>query len=221
MQPALVWAGSEQKHTEMSDEMATRKRVSGGLVESVAPSSGIITKAEIIAIRDAALLAEERVKHGKLPRPRDRKKRERVDPRIGRYRSNSDRIEEFELALLQHGINFEELEKHAISYQRGTRTPLAKLAHAVMEWWCSASISHIRVVFVDPASGYTERNMPKLSSMEGMQLVARGLAGGVWVSTRKQLLEARKWKKRMISLTPAERLREPMVFGDERLAHEE
>lgn len=170
-------------------------------------------KAEAEAL--AAARASEKRTHAKSSKPG------RQDTRKARYRDNSDRIEEFEVALLKHGIDFDEVERGAKQYEAGTRTPMAKLSHAVLDWWCSAAISHMRIVWVDPASGYTERTIPKLSSIEGKDLVGRGLAGGVWVSTRKQLLEARKWKKRMLAMTPLQRLTEPLVFGDIRLGDAE
>ena len=190
----------------------TRKELEAIVAEARAAREA---EAQEAARAEAQKRAAQQAKAGRV---RGSKKRARVeDGRVGRYRANSDRIEEFELRLLRHGVNFDEIEKYAKQYDAGTRTPLAKLAHAVLDWWCSASISHMRIIWVDPISGFTEETVPKLSSLEGQSLVARGLAGGVWVSTRRQLLQARQWKAHMLSLTPVQRITEPMVFGDLRL----
>lgn len=134
-----------------------------------------------------------------------------------RKRIYTDGVDDFELALAKHGISFEDLMKAARSLEMGTHTPYARLAAAVLLWWCSKPMAARRVVWVDPDTGYTSRTLPKFSTAEGQDLITRGLAGASWVSTRKQLLDARAWAKRMMSLTPAQRLSEPIQLGDERL----
>ena len=157
------------------------------------------------------LLAEARASS---PKPK-----RRVDPRVGRKRYHGDGVDDFELELLRHGINLEDLQRVALQYDKGTRTPHAKLAHAVMRWWLGLPMGQRKVVWCDPASGYTERTLPKLSSSEGADLVARGLAGARWVYSRAHLLAARTWARHMLTLTPLERLQQPVESGDERLGY--
>lgn len=156
------------------------------------------------------------VQEAESPRVRNRR---RVDPSIvgRRKRAYSDGIDDFELAMARHGISMDDIVKAAKSFELGTTTPYAKLAHAVISWWCSIPMGGRRIVWVDPDTGYTEGTLPKFSTAEGQDLITRGLAGGVWVSTRKHLLEARAWAKRMLQLTPTQRLDEPIQLGDERL----
>lgn len=146
------------------------------------------------------------------PRPT----KSRVDPRIGRQRDHRDGIDDFELRLLQHGINFEDLQKGSKSFNMGTRTPYARLCHAVLQWWCSQPMGQRRVVWVDPSCGYNEKNVPKFSTVEGAELQAKGLAGARWVYSRTHLLEARAWARDMLALSPAERLAAPASPGEER-----
>lgn len=137
--------------------------------------------------------------------------------RVKNKRSFHDNLDAFELVLLRNGISMDDLLKASRTFDMGTHTPYAKLAHVLVQWWCSVPMGGRRVVWVDPDSGFTERTLPKFSTAEGQDLLARGLAGAVWVSTRKHLLEARAWAKRMMQLTPEERVREPIQIGDERL----
>lgn len=138
-------------------------------------------------------------------------------PKKSPKRIYADGLDEFEMAMAKHGISLDDLLKAARSLELGTSTPYARLAHAVISWWCSKPMGSRRVVWVDPASGFTERTVPKFSTAEGQDLLTRGLAGAAWVSTRKHLLDARAWAKRMLQLTAAERLATPIQLGDERL----
>lgn len=171
--------------------------------EDRAPASHVTTRATLESMRHVA------------PKPQRSK---RIDTRVGRRREHADSIDDFELELLRHGLNLEDLFLTARSYDQGTRTPFAKLAHAVMQWWCSLPLGPKRVVWVDPQSGYTEANLPKFSTAIGQELMNRGLAGGRWVHTRLHLLEARQWRREMLAMSPAERLKMPMELDDERVA---
>lgn len=200
--------------------MATTKRKSES-GRSSHDSSYITTK----AIRE--LLDNARAQHADDATPaattavtpvrsvRDRRGRARPKGKAA-AKQYADSLDEFELSLLRHGISMEDLRTQARAFESGTRTPHAKLAHAILQWWCSIPIGGRRVVWVDPLSGHTEATLPKFSTAEGQDLLSRGLAGACWVSTRKHLLEARAWARRMLQLTPQERLREPLQFGDER-----
>jgi hypothetical protein len=127
------------------------------------------------------------------------------------YRDSPD---DMEMSLLRHGLNLTDLVKGAKSFDIGTRTPFSRLSHALLQWWLTLPMSTRQVKWVDPAAGYTEQTCPKLSTKSGMKLQARGLAGGRWVYTRKQLLQARVWKAHMLSLTPAQRLAAPDDAGE-------
>ena len=200
--------------------MATTKRKTASGRDS-ADSSYITKKAlrEMLEQARAERISEEvpTVVESPVREVRDRRGRARPKGKIA-PKQYVDSLDEFELSLLRHGINMEDLRTAARSYEAGTKTPYAKLAHAILQWWCSIPIGGRRVVWVDPASGYTEATLPKFSTAEGQDLLSRGLAGACWVSTRKHLLEARAWAKRMMQLTPVERLREPLQFGDERVS---
>lgn len=177
--------------------MGAKKRVRESNT-SAAPTSQVTTKAELISMR---------------PPPPPAK--ERVDPRINRKREHADSLDDFELSMLQSGFSIVELADGAKKFNAGTRTPYVRLCNAVIRWWIRLPMGQKRVLWVDPKSGFTEKNAPKFSSSRGAELVARGLAGFRWVYSRAHLLEAREWREHMLQMTPAERLREDPVPGQE------
>lgn len=186
----------------------TGKASTSGEQES-APASHITTRAQLEQLRAQAVGMN-------VPQPRAAKRKALGAGGGRRQRDRADGIDDFEMELLRHGINFEDIQKAAKQYDSGTRTPYVKLAHACLRWWCTQPLGLRKVLWVDPASGYTDRNVPKLSTAVGRELVARGLAGVMWVYSRPNLLQARAWAKRMLALTPTQRLSEPVMPGEER-----
>jgi hypothetical protein len=170
---------------------------------SVPPTeSRVTTKAELVATLQANRAAS--------PKPKCR-----VDTRVGRKRRYSDGVDDFELELWRHGVNFEDLWSAAQQYAQGTQSPYHKLANAVIRWWCSLPMGARQVLWVDQSSGYTERNCPKFSTVAGAQLQQRGLAGARWVHSRLELLRAREWRQQMLTLTPQQRLRVMPEIGED------
>lgn len=147
------------------------------------------------------------------PRLRKERRAEKADKRIRDYRDGPD---ELELSLFRHGLNLDDVHVGAKQYDSGTRTPYAKLCHAVLRWWCDLPMTGRQVVWVDERSGYTWKNVPKFSTALGRSLMSKGLAGGRWAYSRSQLLDLRAWAAQMLALTPKERLAMAPQPGDAR-----
>jgi hypothetical protein len=183
--------------------MATAKRKSAKKVVARPPVSSVIPKAQLQAHLDSLAPGDADAEEPPSLSPK------RVDSRRNRKRDWSDIVDDFEMTLIRHGINIEDLQEARRQYTDGTRTKFTTLAKASLEWWIGRKCGLRRVTFVDPVSGYTERTAPKFSTFKGHQLQLRGLASYKWVASREDLLAARAWRKRMLSLTPLQRLSDP------------
>jgi len=193
-----------KKANTMTPKRRYKRGAGSGVSNPPSPNeSHVTTRAELIAKLGSA-------RHAAGPKPK-----KRVDSRRDRKRDHSDGIDDFELELWRHGVNFADLYKAAVAYSNGTQTQYNKLANAIVRWWCSLPMGPRKIVWVDSTSGYTERTVPKFSTALGRQLVDQGLAGARWVYSRSELLKARQWRQRMLEMTPAQRLRLPAELGTE------
>lgn len=181
--------------------MNAKKRKSAGALDRADRASHVQTRASVTPVPVT------------VSNPKLRKAKRPEKERIRDYRDGPD---ELELSLFRHGLNLDDVHAGAKQYDAGTRTPFARLCHAVLRWWCDLPMTGRQVVWVDEKSGYTWRNVPKFSTTEGRSLVTKGLAGGRWAYTRSQLLDLRAWAAQMLSLTPKERLEQAPQPGDAR-----
>lgn len=199
--------------------IAKRKQGSRQYTKVEAPSeSHITTKADLESKRRAALERLETPQQRPTERLGSPRLKRAPDTRAGRRRSYIDGVDDFELELLKHGLNMEDVLRASREYDAGTNDKYRRLAHAVFHWWIGLPVSPRKVAWVDPTSGFTLKNLPKFSTREGQELLSKGLAGARWVYNRVHLIEARMWAKKMLAMSPGDRLAEPIQLGDERLA---
>ena len=137
----------------------------------------------------------------------------RIDTRVGRKRDYNDATDDFEIELRRHNLTFTQLRKGADSYDNGVRSPYATLCHATLRWWLALPMSNRRVVWVDPESGFDERTVPEARTLEGKELIARGMVYIAWAKTRLELLRCREVVERLKEMTPTERAQSSLLFG--------